>query len=91
MRALTSGAAVVICPASGDQYENAARVRWAKVGVSIPNRFIDAPTIGAAVEKLLSDPSYTERAVKLQAWAADNDGAAAAATEIKAFAGTLST
>jgi UDP:flavonoid glycosyltransferase YjiC (YdhE family) len=89
MRALTSGAAVVICPASGDQYENAARVRWAKVGVSIPNRFIDAPTIGAAVEKLLSDPGYTERAVKLAAWAADNDGAARAAGEIKAFADTL--
>ena len=40
MRALTSGAAVVVCPASGDQYENAARVRWAEVGVSVPNRFV---------------------------------------------------
>jgi UDP:flavonoid glycosyltransferase YjiC (YdhE family) len=89
MRALTSGAAVVICPASGDQYENAARVRWAKVGVSVPNRFIDAATIGAAVEKLLSDRGYTERAVKLQRWAAENDGAARAASEIKAFADTL--
>jgi MGT family glycosyltransferase len=86
MRALTSGAAVVVCPASGDQYENAARVRWAGVGVSVPNRFISSRTIGAAVEKLITRPAMTARAAQLAAWAADNDAAAVAADEIEAFA-----
>lgn len=86
MRALTSGAPVVVCPASGDQYENAARVRWAGVGVSVPNRFISSRTIGAAVEKLIADPRYTARAARLAKWSADNDAAAVAASEIEAFA-----
>lgn len=89
MRALTSGAAVVVTPASGDQYENAARVRWAKVGVAVPNRFISSRTIASAVEKLLSDPSYTRRARALAAWSAQHDAAAAAADEIFAYAGQI--
>lgn len=89
MRALTSGAAVVITPASGDQYENAARVRWAKVGVSVPNRFISSDTIGAAVEKLLADRRYAERANALAEWAANHDAAQTSADEILAFTATL--
>jgi UDP:flavonoid glycosyltransferase YjiC (YdhE family) len=88
MRALAAGAAVVVCPASGDQYENAARVRWAKVGVSVPNRFISSDTIGAAVEKLLADPSYGERVKNLADWADTHDAAQAAADEIMAFTAT---
>lgn len=91
MRALTSGAAVVITPASGDQYENAARVRWAKVGVSVPNRFISSETIGAAVEKLLADPSYSERARALAEWAEGHDAAESAADEISAYAASVIT
>jgi UDP:flavonoid glycosyltransferase YjiC (YdhE family) len=75
----------VITPASGDQYENAARVRWAKVGVSVPNRFISSATIGAAVEKLLADPSYLERVSRLADWADNHDAAQLAADEISAF------
>lgn len=90
MRALTSGAAVVICPASGDQYENAARVRWAGVGVAVPNRFISSRTIAAAVEKVLANPQMTGRAVELARWTADAErrgagGAAVAADEIEAL------
>ncbi|MBJ7353715.1 MAG: hypothetical protein JHC98_02730 [Thermoleophilaceae bacterium] len=91
MRALTSGAAVVVCPASGDQYENAARVRWAKVGVSVPNRFISSATMGAAVEKILADPRYGERVKKLAAWADTHDAASTAAQEIMAFTATVTT
>lgn len=89
MRALTSRATVVITPASGDQYENAARVRWAKVGVSVPNRFISSETIGAAVEKLLADPSYLERVGKLADWADNRDAAQLAADEISAYAASV--
>jgi MGT family glycosyltransferase len=86
MRALTSGAPVVVVPASGDQYENAARVRWAKVGVSVPNKFINGRTIAAAVEKVLADPSYAERTTDLKNWAAEHDAANTAADEILSLA-----
>jgi UDP:flavonoid glycosyltransferase YjiC (YdhE family) len=86
MRALTSGAAVVITPASGDQYENAARVRWAKVGVSVPNRFISPRTISAAVEKVLHRPSYGRQVASLAEWASRHDAAQSAAERIITFA-----
>jgi UDP:flavonoid glycosyltransferase YjiC (YdhE family) len=40
MRALTSGCAVVACPAAGDMNENAARLDWAGAGVRLPRRLI---------------------------------------------------
>lgn len=86
MRALTSGAPVVVTPASGDQYENGARVRWAKVGVSIPNRFISSRTIAAGVEKLLTNRDYKLRARALAEWSADHDAAQTAANQILAYA-----
>ncbi|MBK5230217.1 MAG: glycosyltransferase [Thermoleophilia bacterium] len=87
MRALTSGTAPVVCPASGDQFENAARLRWAGVGLAVPARFLTSRTIAAAVEKVLSRPRMTERARQLSHWAANNDGSVRAADEIEAFAG----
>lgn len=86
MRALTSGCAVVICPASGDQFENAARLRWAGVGVAVPAKFISGRTIAAAVEKVLTRPQMTERTRQLARWTDDHDGAENAAAEIEAFA-----
>jgi MGT family glycosyltransferase len=87
MRALTSGAAVVVTPDSGDQYENAARVRWAGVGVAVPNRFVSSRTIAAAVEKVLSNPDYAARVAKLAEWSSAHDAARTAAEQIVAFAG----
>jgi MGT family glycosyltransferase len=89
LRAITSRAALVICPASGDQYENAARVRWAKVGVSVPKPFINAGNIAAAVEKVLGDPGYRTQVDGLADWAETHDGAQVAADEILAFADSL--
>ncbi|MFT4050223.1 MAG: glycosyltransferase [Solirubrobacterales bacterium] len=86
MRALCARASVVIAPASGDQYENAARVRWAKVGVSVPNRFISGETIAAAVEKVLADQRYARRVGELADWADHHDAAQTAADELMAFA-----
>lgn len=86
MRALTSGTVPVICPAAGDQFETAARVRWAGVGVAVPRAFLSRRTIAAAVEKVLSRPAITARARQLSRWAADNDGAKRAADELESFA-----
>jgi UDP:flavonoid glycosyltransferase YjiC (YdhE family) len=38
-----------------------------------------------ATRRLLSDPSYAERAGELKRWAEQNDGAAKAANELEAF------
>lgn len=83
MRALTSGAAVVVCPASGDQYENAARVRWAEVGVSVPNRFVSSRSIRAAVEKLLARPQIGARVRELAEWSSSHDAARTSADELE--------
>ena len=78
-RALASGVPVVACGHAGDQAENAARVRWAGVGVSLPRRFQTPLGVRLAVSRLLANPAYRHRAEELRDWAAAHDGAATAA------------
>jgi UDP:flavonoid glycosyltransferase YjiC (YdhE family) len=85
-RALASGAPVVACPVAGDMAENAARVAWAGVGVSLPRRLATARGIRLAVRRVLSEPALGERARRLARWAAENDGAAIAADALEEFA-----
>src|SRR4029078_6168752 len=75
-RSLASGVPVVACGHAGDQAENAARIRWAGVGVSLPRRFQMPRGVRLAVKRLLADPGYRARAGELRAWATVNDGAA---------------
>ena len=79
VRALASGVPLVAAPAAGDMGENAARVSWAGVGVSLPRRLVTARGIKLAVRRLLSEASYSARALELADWATRNDGAAIAA------------
>jgi len=83
VRALACGVPVVACPAAGDMAENAARVRWAGVGVSLPRRFITPRGIRLAVRRVLGEPGYAKRARGLAGWAARHDGAATAADELE--------
>jgi UDP:flavonoid glycosyltransferase YjiC (YdhE family) len=87
-RSLACGVPVVACGHAGDQAENAARVRWAGVGVSLPRRFQTPTGVRLAVQRLLADPSYRRRAEKLRNWAAENDGPARAADAVEALAET---
>jgi UDP:flavonoid glycosyltransferase YjiC (YdhE family) len=82
-RALASGVPVVACPHAGDMAENAARVRWAGAGVSLPRRFHTARGVRLALRRLLEDPAYAARARELRDWAKANDGAARAADEVE--------
>jgi UDP:flavonoid glycosyltransferase YjiC (YdhE family) len=82
-RALASGVPVVACPHAGDMAENAARVRWARVGVSLPRRFTTPRGVRLAVRRLLADPGYRRRAEELRDWAAAHDGASAAADAVE--------
>ena len=82
-RALVSGVPVVACPDAGDMAENAARIRWAGAGVSLPRRFVTPRGVRLAVRRLLGRPEYRRRAAELRDWAAENDGAAAAADAVE--------
>jgi UDP:flavonoid glycosyltransferase YjiC (YdhE family) len=85
VRALASGAPVVACPHAGDMAENAARLRWAGLGVSLPRRFHTARGVRLAVRRLLTDPGYAERAAGVRDWCERHDGAATAANEVESF------
>jgi len=85
-RALQCGVPVVACPHAGDQAENAARIRWAGLGVSLPRRFHTERGLRLAVRRLLDDPRYAQRADALARWSADHDGAAAAADAVEEVA-----
>ena len=85
MRALSCGVPLVACPAAGDMAENAARVTWAGVGVSLPRRLVSARGIKLAVRRLLADDSYTARTRDLAAWAERNDGSKRAADVMEDF------
>jgi UDP:flavonoid glycosyltransferase YjiC (YdhE family) len=86
VRALASGVPVVACPAVGDMAENAARVSWAGVGVSLPRRLVSARGVRLAVERLLSEPGFAARARELRDWSREHDGAERAARAVEAFA-----
>jgi len=86
MRALSSGVPVVACPAAGDMAENAARVSWAGVGVSLPRRLVSARGVRLAVRRVLGDSRFASRAGELARWSAENDGAEAAADAVEEFA-----
>ena len=85
-RALASGVPVVACGHAGDQAENAARIRWAGVGVSLPRRFQTPRGVRLAVRRLLAEPRYRRRAEELRDWAAANDGASTAADAVEELA-----
>src|SRR5205807_1836861 len=72
--------------AGGGVAESASRVAWAGVGVALPRRLVSARGIRLAVERVLADPAYAQRAGELGDWAARNDGAARAAEAVEAFA-----
>ncbi len=85
-RSLSSGCAVVACPAIGDMNENASRVSWAGAGVPVPQRFISPRPLRLAVERALNEPSIRARARELAAWAGSHDAGAAAAALVEGLA-----
>jgi UDP:flavonoid glycosyltransferase YjiC (YdhE family) len=85
-RSLASGVPVVACPHAGDMAENAARVRWAGAGVSLPRRFVTPRGLRLAVRRVLAEPRYRRRAQELGDWAARNDGASIAADAVEELA-----
>lgn len=85
-RSLACGVPVVACPAAGDMAENASRVSWAGVGVSLPRRFVTPGAIRLAVRRVLGEESYARRARDLAEWAERHDGGEVAAGVLEEFA-----
>jgi UDP:flavonoid glycosyltransferase YjiC (YdhE family) len=85
-RALATGVPVVACPHAGDMAENAARIRWAGLGVSLPRRFQTPRGVRLAVRRLLGDSAYAERVAAIRAWSEGHDGAAIAADAVEELA-----
>jgi len=86
VRALSSGCAVVACPAVGDMNENAARVDWAGAGVRVPRRFVTPRVLRLAVERTLGETSIRARARELAGWADRHDSGEAAARLVEKLA-----
>jgi UDP:flavonoid glycosyltransferase YjiC (YdhE family) len=86
VRALSCGVPVVACPAAGDMAENAARVSWAGVGVSLPRRLITPRGVRLAVERAIGEERIAARARELAAWSREHDGRVRAARAVEAFA-----
>jgi UDP:flavonoid glycosyltransferase YjiC (YdhE family) len=87
VRALSSGCAVVACPAVGDMNENAARLDWAGAGVRVPRRFVTPRVLRLAVERALADEAIRARAQELAGWSRGHDAGAEAARLVEGLAG----
>lgn len=85
-RALGLGTPVLVCPAVGDMAENGARVGWAGVGLALPWRLLGRGSLRAVVRRMLGDPSFSERAGEIAAWAREDDGPARGAELVEIYA-----
>jgi MGT family glycosyltransferase len=86
VRALSSGCAVVACPAVGDMNENAARLDWAGAGVRVPRRFLTPRVLALAVERALGDEAIRAQAQELARWEHGHDSGAVAARLVEQLA-----
>jgi UDP:flavonoid glycosyltransferase YjiC (YdhE family) len=74
-RALAAGVPVLCCPHVGDMAENSARVAWARAGLMLPWRLLGASPLRFATRRIMSDPSFAQRAKEFASWSRANDGA----------------
>jgi UDP:flavonoid glycosyltransferase YjiC (YdhE family) len=84
-RSLASGVPLVACPAAGDMGENASRIAWARVGVSLPRRLVTARGVRLAVMRVLAEPDLAENAKALGEWSRRHGDGTIAAETLEAF------
>ena len=78
-RTLQAGAIPILCPYSGDQFENAARVVHSKLGVRLPRRLLGPENLTLAVEKALSSNELAANARAVGTWSQQHVGTVRAA------------
>src|SRR4051794_9044333 len=84
-RSLSCGVPLVACPAAGDMGENASRIAWAGAGVPLPRRLVTARGVRLAVQRVLADRRYTERAHALREWSRRHGSGSVAAMTLESF------
>ncbi|MBU6457915.1 MAG: glycosyltransferase [Bradyrhizobium sp.] len=86
MRSLSHGVPLVVLPMGRDQNDNAARVDYHGAGLRL-DPSVPPPMLGEAVRRVLSEPSFAERAMALgRAIAEEGPGPARLVAEIEDFA-----
>ena len=78
-RTLQAGAVPVVAAFAGDQFENAARVDAANLGVRIPRRLVSPTNIRLATEEALDNRVFRSNCAAVKQWSEENSGAAEAA------------
>lgn len=66
LESLSNGVPMVAIPIANDQPGVAARIAWTGVGEFIPVSRLNVPGLRAAIEKVLTETSYKQNAVRLQ-------------------------
>ena len=66
MECLTNGVPMVAIPVTNDQPGVAARIAWTGAGEMIPLKSLNVSQLRSAVEKVLTQESYKQNAVRLQ-------------------------
>ncbi|CAA9589838.1 Zeaxanthin glucosyl transferase [uncultured Synechococcales cyanobacterium] len=66
LESLNNGIPMVAIPIANDQPGIAARVVWAGCGKALPVRSINVPRLRTAIQKVLTEDSYKQNAVRLQ-------------------------
>jgi MGT family glycosyltransferase len=88
LESLAQGVPMVVLPVTYDQPGVGARVEWSGVGRSIPVGRLTVDRLRAAVQDVLRDPAYRERAGRLRSSIEAADGLNRAADLIEAAFGT---
>jgi MGT family glycosyltransferase len=81
--AMRSGRPMLVVPFSHDQFDNAARVKRAGIGETLPRERYRASRVAALLSKLLMNPSYAAAGTKIAERIRSEHGARLAADEIE--------
>jgi len=82
-QALRSGHPTVVIPCAFDQFDNAERVRRLGVSLTLARTHVTPATLAAAVRRVLENPAVIDRARRVGAAVAADDGAMIAATALE--------
>jgi len=88
LECLNNGVPMVAIPIANDQPGVAARIAWAGVGEVIPISKLNAEKLKTAVEKVLTNESYKNNALRLQEAIKNSGGVSKAADIIEQVAAT---
>lgn len=84
LESLRAGVPVVAIPLCNDQPGNAARIAWTGTGTFVPLRRLSPQRLRAAIDEMLSDPAYRQRARAMAEAIAAGGGSERAAEIIEA-------